>query len=817
MVTTNPSAPEVLGHEWFATHDQKSRVWAGAPGRMMRIPSTVTETISRLHLSASVDPLSRASVPTVVDIIEEGSEFMPLQKLAMLATSTDRTNEGWISSTGATTNLWSYIDDDTTRWPNPGNTAQTQWIYTTTAATTYVAGVDTTLFSSGAAQNGRIYWVGVQAILAANTGYRKLGVRLKIAGNLYEPAGGAARDVHGYGAIYYYFWGEINPATSKPWLPADIAKFGTDSTYGIKINSGDVATADQYPQINALSLNVAYAETENRKAVCTWRRPNDIGTERLINIATDSLLSVPAGATSWAKGNSKRYLFYWRQSVSPSQYGPTVADDVRWNGAYQELGPSGIPADIAYPYYTNGTAPPPSTTLASDAITYDQYGRPQEPWDGESRAAYAISIVRSDSTHSVDGQPYRMDLADLVLFNSSSQTTGQLMTPGSTTAYAGIRMPIVPSFVYDDALTVRIYPAAAGSAALTGSLVVSQTEFRASVTPGPGSLRYLTGAFSSAITLTSGTQYLVKLTSSTATGDDAWVAYAPDCSLAPTLSFGSTSNCAVIAGTTNMNRDMCINLIRAPNPATSVVAATTNLSVSTPTGGSSSVQHVRVTWVAPVSALGVSFKRYELERQLTGELLWTRVANVNNSATLGFTDHLVPRETACTYRVRCVALDGRVSTWATSNSVTPVSIDDCSLVLTSNHSPSLEVVMNLDREVGYDFLSTSRDEVVSLYGSDNQVVFMESEDRGVGWKVGIEVSFGVQPPALRAGQRIFDQILAITRSSDIPFVAAMDFQGTRILGHVTPENASQRQPGNWYHADLNIIPTHTTEIAVEVS
>jgi hypothetical protein len=180
-------------------------------------------------------------------------------------------------------------------------------------------------------------------------------------------------------------------------------------------------------------------------------------------------------------------------------------------------------------------------------------------------------------------------------------------------------------------------------------------------------------------------------------------------------------------------------------------------------------------------------------------------------------DRFVPRGVEATYRVRQVALDGRISNWATSNAITPAASEECPLLLTSNHRGDLEVVLEIDRETAYGILSTERDEVVTLHGVDYQAVFMEAENRGVGWQAGVIVNFGTQPVAIKAGDRVFGQLLDIVRASDVPFVCAMDAQGTRIFGHVTPSNAVQRQPGNRYTATLDVIPTHTAEVPVEVS
>lgn len=809
----NPGFSNLLGNELFVTHDQKNRVFAGAPARMMRIPSTAAETVSALKLSAAVNPLSQASIPTLIDIIEEGNEYVPLPKIARLVPNSDNVNDGWETASGGVVNLWGSVDEPTTKWPNPSDTTH---IRTFTPGTAYACGVNAALFNTGgAAENGRIFWVGVGAILQANTGYRKLSVKLLIDGNLYDPAAGATRDVHGFGAIYDFWWGEINPATELPWTPADIAKFDTEADWGIRVRSSTAATTAHYPTCVALSLNVAYSETENREAVAVWRRPEDIGEEGLINITTDALVNLPAGTANWSKADGTNYLYYWRQTVSPSQYGPVVADDVRWNGGYQDLGPGGQPPGIVYPLSTSGEFPPEATGLASQTIAYDQYGRPQEAFVGDSRAAYAIaqvSLVGSLPVDSVDSYPYRMDLSDLVLFRSGTGTTGQRLIPGSTQTYIGVRLPIIPPSTRDGNLTVAVH-AVSGGAQVGGSFVVSADTVRALPQSADG-VRYLEGVFSSSVALTGLTQYEIRLTT-TVTGED-WIVFAPDCSLSPSNSFGGNTSGAVVNGSHDTNRDMAVTLVKQPDPVTTVTASIVQTSVTMPDDSTREVEHCHVEWTAPSSPLGGSFRRYELERQLSEETGWTRVAHLNDEALLEFTDHLVPRGFDATYQVRPVALDGRVGAWVSSNTVQPEQ-GDYDVLLTSNHAPELEVVLDIpDQGASYAFLSPERDETLLLHGADYQVVFTEYEDRGVGWAVTIELNFGEEPPVIKSGQRLFTNLLGITRSRDIPFVAAMDFQGTRILGHVRPGDAKQQEPGHRYTASLDVTPTHTVEVPVEV-
>src|SRR5690606_1926638 len=148
------------------------------------------------------------------------------------------------------------------------------------------------------------------------------------------------RDVHGYGARYSLWYGELNPATGLPWTPADIVNFDIGGNSVLKVRS-QTATATHFPKLFAMRL-VVWVAPETRKAVGVWRRPHTLAT-RLNNITTDALISVPDGSAGWSKEAGKNYVLCFRQSCAPALWGPVNADDVQWLGAYQDLTAAGQP------------------------------------------------------------------------------------------------------------------------------------------------------------------------------------------------------------------------------------------------------------------------------------------------------------------------------------------------------------------------------------------------------------------------------------------------------------------------------------------
>jgi hypothetical protein len=445
--------------------------------------------------------------------------------------------------------------------------------------------------------------------------------------------------------------------------------------------------------------------------------------------------------------------------------------------------------------------------MASQTIAHDQWGRPQEPFTGVSRAAYGLVLRTTAPADSVDSWPYRMDLADLVLFRSTTGTTGQRFTPASTQTYVGLRLPIVPPASGSSTLTARIF--LTGGAQQGGDFTITADTVRA-IAPGGGGVRYVTGFFPAGIPLTLATQYEIRLS---VTGSADWVVMAPDCSLGPTTGFGSTTDGAIINGTHTTTRDMSVNLIRQPSPPTALTPALVNIATSTYVAaqGVPTLRHVNVTWTIPGVSMGANFYRYELERQEDSGT-WNRVAHFYTAATASWPDRECPRNTVVGYRIRVVGKDGRISAWATSATVTPTTTG-LVVILTSNHSTGLEVAYFYDKESSYLILSEEGKETIRIAGSDLSVVFSEAEDRGVGWATKIWVNQAQLTG--KGGTNVLTPLLALLRGA-VPYVCVLDNQGSRFMGDVSIDEVPQLQPQHRYTAEIRVIPTHEVPVPVEV-
>lgn len=810
MPNWNPNA-DVLGNEWMATRGHTHGVYSGEAGREQRLPSTVAETINSIKLSATINPNLRAETYTVLDVIPEGAEDQPLFTGVWLPPTSDVSINSWRTNTGGATNLFQTLDDDTNLWGWSGAPANADWIENGVGFNIYECQVGATDFHTGGSLvNSRIGWVAVSAILGANTGFRKMRVAIVINGVEYRPGGGGDVDVHAFGAVNNFEYGELNPATLKPWLPADIAQFRPGGNSKIRLNSWESSFL-HFPKIYAVALTVFYLPTENRVAAGVWKRPLAIAGDQLINVTTNSLISLPSGAAGWSKPSGTNHLYLWRQAATPALYGAVNANDVRWNGIFQDLGSVGQPAGIVYPLTASGTVPPPSTVLASQMVTYDHLGRQSDVFVGDNEAAYGIALVRSDAAISVDSQPYRLDVSDLESV-TSTQKLGQRVVPGSSLSWIGVRLMLIPPASGDPTLTVAVHRVSDG-VQMGGTFTITAATARA--LPSAEGWRYITGFLSSGASLVSGTAYEIRLTS-TAGGD--WLAAVLDSSLGSTASFGGSTSGAFIGSTHFPDRELVVTMTRQPDPPTGAGAAITNVAVTTFSDVAITVPHVAVSWTAPASGMGAGFARYEIERQVASGA-WQLVAKVINAGVLAWTDRTAPRNMAASYRIRAVGIDGRFSAWATSAPVTPTETRPM-LVLASNHRTDLyfvhlhEIVNSGDGETVYPILSTGGDETYKIHGADYQVVFIEAEDRGVGWRTRVSLR---QTTSAVKGMARFDALVDLTRALDIPYVCAVDHQGNHILGHVAVNEGVQTQPDYGYTAQLVITPTHTAPVAVEVS
>ena len=667
MPNWNPNAPEVLGNEWLANVGLTQRVWAGTHAGMARMPSTAAETIIQLQMSATVNPLLSESAPTVVDVIEEGQEQVGLFKLASLIPNSDTLNEGWTTGALTTTNLYQKIDEDVTRWPKQ---IAADWIQTTQSYVDYECSFDTASFAAGGAnQNARIGWVAVQTIYDTNTGFRKLYTTLNLAGNYYSPAGGWLRDANSFGSIFKFWWGEINPATGLPWIPADIANFGPAGTYRFRVGSHQ-ANTNQFPIVHGVRLHVHYQTVENRAAVGVWRRPEDI-PDRLTTAATTNLRTLPSAgpptgrnspaATTCSCGDSRCPPPSTGPSSRTTSAGTTSANT--WvpevNLPTMRRRPVGCWQRTVSLTTSSGGPNTVSCPTARRALRWSWFAPTSARRSIRSPTGLISPTSRKSPPHRSSGS------------GSHRPHPSRISVSGSS---------IIPPATGTPTLTVTVNRVS-DSVQMGGTFTITAAACRA-LPAGVGGWRYVTGFLSSGAALVSGTAYEIRFT--TRAGGN-WMMAMPDSSLGAAASYGGTTNGAFIGATHITTRDLSANLVRQPDPPTNVQAGDRqHRRHHLLRRGHHRPSRQRDMDAAggrdgrPVRPLRARTSTRSLGRGRT-------IAKITTSADHQFHDHEAPRNVAATYRIRAVGTDGRFSDGPPVGAVTCTD-PRAMLILTSNHS-----------------------------------------------------------------------------------------------------------------------------------
>lgn len=570
-------------------------------------------------MSATADTAVTTTLHTVIDVIPEGDENPgPVQTVDLTPNGTTSIGT-WTDLSGGTTNLYLDVDDDID-WPD--STVAATGIQDTGGFSNILFTFDASAFDTGGALDGaRVCGVSIATVAGANTGFRSIRFELETGGSAFNLLGGAtAQQVHGFGAIYDFGFGELNVDTTLPWVPADVVEFDTTGTWTVRVRSQS-ASVSNYPIVYALALRVHYIETENRVAVGKWQRPTSVSST-VIEPTTDDLISVPDGTADWAKTSGENFLFWWRQARSPYLHEASSASDVRWRLLRQALGSAGNPPGEVFPLTTTpSSATPGDDVLAGDILTSDSYGLPAGPHtppefraDSPSAAAIVLNLAAGVSD---DSQPYApWPVADAATFGGSD-TVGQEVTPSATASFLGVRTVVHPPSSGGGTFTAAVYRVSDGQQ-IGGQLSITADEVRSlpeiplvTSVNGEGG-RFIEGFLSAAATLASGVDYEIRLAAS----GGEWTAYAPFKSIGPAASFSGASSGAYIGGSLDTDRDLLVNLLVQPDPPQNVTAETVDVATDTYLCSADHVEHVQVTWDPGATPLGVGFDRFEIERQI---------------------------------------------------------------------------------------------------------------------------------------------------------------------------------------------------------
>lgn len=810
MPNYNPNAPGILGNEWFPTVGSTAPVAEGQPVHVQRIANTATGTIGALRMAIESDPSVTDPLFTLVDIVAPGSE-KPSVLTVEYAPNADETIGSWVNSALTGVNLFSYIDDAVV-WPPPG----TDFIVNPGGLSAYRCSVASGAFSLTA----RVCRLVVRAIigLTALPGTQRtftFSLYHEPTATVYQPSNASFKSNGLAPNPVEVNMGEINPVTLLPWSPADVRSFDAGDWHLRVTADGTGGTGD--PLVHAMSLQVYYVATENRSAVATWQRPAG-ALARVVQ--TDALVSLSAGAwvANWSKPSTGAHLYMWRRAIgrlfNPSS---VVASDIAWLTAYQDLGPLGNPAGISYP---------PVSGMTSDQLAFDANGLPTELFDGSSRRAARIILRTTAPADHVDSQVYHVRFDGTVLRSlSSTQSVGQLFTPGSSLSYLGVKAVVIPPTSGNPTLTIRIINAATG-VQVGGTYTITAEAVRALPTV-PGTLfRYVEGFLSTAAALTSGTQYEAQLQSSTSS--DPWTVSLPDTDGNGTQSFGGTTGAARLngpGGTTLTGQDAMVAVLVQPSALTNFRAVVRENPFESGASlcSANTIEQVTISWTA--STLAGAWLRYEIER--LGDLpddVWEPVHQVTSSeAETSWTDREARRGRRVKYRGRVIATSTAFSDWAVSDWVEPLPTD-AALIFTTNQDPQLEVAVDWEPHKEGDFPDHDADVEVPIYGRNGVVTFREPEDRGMRWSARLIVQ-AIYAPCDDYGRpfpddRVWEPLRRITRAS-LPYVCVLDHRGNRTYASVRLSNASvvydQDDEIRLYQCDAVITPASPGTPAVSTS
>jgi hypothetical protein len=809
VAAQNPSYPAVIGPEWLPSVPRGYPIAKGQPSPVARVRSLAAENVGALRLGVGSNPAVTDRAFVVIDIYAEGSEGPQALSVSEFPPILDETIGNWTTNASGTVNLFARIDDAVV-YPPSGTDYIRQIVG---GASAYRCSVD----SSGFSATARVLRVSVAAVIGlvalGSSAFVEIGIYHEPTATAYTPPGGI---VYTNGlipnAVQYIDCGEINPVTLLPWTPADIQSFDSGDWHLRFVGAG---TGTNGPIVTAAALRVSFLPVENRVAVATWRRPAGAVTSP---IATDALVPMPAGTGAWAAANATNYLYVPRIARDRLVGGSApVASDITWLAAQQDLGASGNPAGV--------TSAPPAGPPAMQAITTDEHGLLVASFAATDKAAPRLVIRTTAPADSASSLPYLRDTSSVVVRSlHSGQQVGQRYTTSTgPRTYLGARFLVKPPTSADGTLTVRILRVS-DSVQFGGTLVKTADEIRAlPEIIGSGGFRYVEGFLDSGAVLANATQYegqLIVTTPST----DPWKVIMMSAVGAGGQSFGGTTDFArlgtIAGGSSLTEQDLTLMFLEQPAaPAT----ATAQVRAQQQDGDGcwcsvADVDQVEIDWAA--TALGVSFARYEIEREIDDgrdagfEPVWT----ITTEATSIWWDYEMPMDRPVRYRVRVVTTASAFSDWRTTDWVVAESRKN-EVVFTSNHNPALQVVYERAPDVDFDFLSQKADVMVPIFGGDYQVSFSDPNDRGVAETYDLTVQFGRQPSDNLGRplnlQAVFQPLVDITRAAGvtIPYVCVRHRDGATIYGKVTLGTGRQRQPGNRWSVPATATPVSGVPIA----
>lgn len=574
-------------------------------------------------------------------------------------------------------------------------------------------------------------------------------------------------------------WGEINPITNLPWTEQDIQDLDTATTV-IELNRG-LGDAG-YWYLEAARLVVIQETSERREAVAAI----PVAGATVPAWSTDAALIQPDGTANWAKADATDYSLIVRLADRGGLlgFGPDVLDWTRVVAAAGETNPADLPGYVAdvgneTPFVDESVS---VTVVAATAL------------DEVAGTLHPFVLRTTAPATSGDGQPY-VEVRTPGVF-ATAGATEQELTPGGTDLYAGLRIAVgwfvgIPA----DDLVVEVRRRSDNT--LMGTFTITTEDLTAAGPPLPGELVIVeTKAPAPGISLTSGVQYYLDISSATAVGDAIW--------LVGLLAVeggagGVTYEEATFAGGTDRADPIGGQAATAVTFTPADVVAVIDAAVDTPSNWVASAELLALPDDQPcpldgipyallawdVTALGADFAYYQIERLGPDGVTWELIAQITDETVDNFQDQEGRLDETEVYRLRVVRTDGASSYWTDEATVT-LAAAGCGYTFTSNEAPELAVGypdIYQGRPIrGYRFPEADEVQFRIMYGRDFQVAFRPLSRRGVTFERQLVIG-GLAAPAAGVGPPAADAIRDLAWATT-SYVCVRDQHGNRVYGNL---------------------------------
>lgn len=807
MTRFNVNNPTVAGLEWHADQ-QLAKTLRSTPGQVAVFNSTVNESIDTLTAYLDVGTTPAKVQFDIYDTTNVGRSTVDQNGDAAQPIADQQVDAGWVRSDGATFNLYVAVNDIQTAAINADDPALTSDFIKLVGTGTGGGGITNinqdALFTRNAPFTNRTTGAASDPL----TSRRVISLRIRASVVFYGPSGSATVDgllrlaqglyTSPQGPTVLRPQGQVppgqiqgeptqevvwewftNPRTGFPWTREDIDGFPFNvNTFGVRgANFGNNQTV-----LRVYNCQFEVMTTEDRRIVYARRTLTVPGAGwqnfPLQSMATDN-------NTTWSKVAGKQYAI-----VAYSPLGT-----ISWRALVDSTG--GALPDQSFALWdleSHGAG-------VTAAAAFSQTSPPTSP----AACAY---VLTSGGSNSPDSQPYAQTIASpvtaLTSFQQEIGNTGGLpygivsllaRPAGAVGAVSTVTAPMQIS------LRRR-----SDSALLAGPVTVQATDLGNLV---DGNMHLVQVEFSTAPTLSAGTQYFVEATSATNLANPWYV----QCLSTIDATFGNitfrgTADSATRASsqttTSESTADDAPVTIKTVPPALNGLSAVAQSQTIQPAlvGGCTvgGIGYASISWNP--SSLGGTFFCYEVQRFESPD--WVVVARPLAESSAFFNDFELHRNTDTEYRVRVVRGDGAFSNWSQSNTVN-VAAGSADVLLVSNVLPDLNV--GYMDETPHTWTLPDGDALVldALYGQDKYSAFRPTEKRGDKFTKSLIVAFNdlAIGATVQAGRQVFHPLENIAHSVLVPYVTVCDGDGNRWYTAPKITSMTRTEPLKQYKASVD--------------